>query len=247
MLNIFIGYDSKESVAFHVLAHSIIRRATKPVQITPVALRHLSGVYTRPRGRNESTEFSISRFLVPYLSRYRGFSLFMDCDMLCRTNIHSIVDSVLEGNTHSQICEHAGDAYPCPACESRLGLQPERAVWVCKHDYTPKTATKFLGQTQTIYPRKNWSSFMLFDNEKCEALTPDYVNNATPMELHRFQWLKDEQIGSLPLEWNWLVGEYKENPQAKILHYTLGGPWFDDNRNCENAQEWLDEQTLALR
>ena len=213
-LRIFIGYDSREPIAYHVLAHSIISRATRPVTISPVAVKHLD-FYTRQRGARESTEFSITRFLVPYLSGYKGHSIFMDCDMLCLTDITNIW---LE-----------------------IGGQLDKAVLVCQHDYTSKTFTKFLGQSNSNYPRKNWSSFMVFNNAKCKVLTPDYANTASGLDLHRFNWLKDEEIGSLPLEWNWLVGEYNKNPNAKFLHYTLGGPWFRDCEDCDYADEWFNE------
>ena len=95
---------------------------------------------------------------------------------------------------------------------------------VCQHDYTPHEGVKFLGQPQTAYPRKNWSSFMVFDNTRCHALTPAYVNTATGLELHRFQWT--QHVGAIELGWNWLVGDYARNDDAKILHFTSGGPWF---------------------
>ena len=215
MLQIFIGYDPNESVAYHVLAHSILRRSSIPVSIAPLVRAHLNGVYARERGPTESTEFSLTRFLVPCLSGYRGWSLFMDCDMLCRTDI-----AVLASETRRQA---------------------DKAVLVCKHDYVPKTARKFLGQVQTRYARKNWSSLMLLNNERCRALTPDYVNAASGLELHRFAWLGDRDIGALSLEWNWLVGEYDHNPAAKIVHFTLGGPYFDDYRDCDYAPEWFAE------
>ena len=116
------------------------------------------------------------------------------------------------------------------------------AISVCQHDYTPKSETKMDGRVQTAYPRKNWSSFMVFDNSLCRMLTPDYVETASGLDLHRFNWLKNEYpIGSLPLEWNWLIGEYPINPNAKMLHYTLGGPWFPMQRNCDEADKWLAE------
>ena len=219
MFQVFIGYDSKESVAYHTLAHSILRRASIPVAIAPVMQSQLKGLYTRPRGPTESTEFSLTRFLVPALSGYRGWSMFMDCDMLCRTDIAEL----------AALCDQSAD----------------KAVLVCKHDYVPKTKRKFLGQVQTKYARKNWSSLMLFNNERCRALTPQYVNNATGLDLHRFKWTDDASIGELPLEWNWLVGEYDASPAAKIVHYTLGGPWFDEYRTCDYADEWLEENRRA--
>jgi hypothetical protein len=215
VLQVYIGYDPREAVAYHTLAHSILRRSSIPVTIAPVMQSQLKGVYTRPRGATESTEFSLTRFLVPALSQYRGWSLFMDCDMLCRADIAEL----------AAFAEGAAD----------------KAVLVCQHDYVPKTARKFLDQVQTKYPRKNWSSVMLFNNARCGALTPEYVNSASGLELHRFAWTQDAAIGALPLEWNWLVGEYAHNPAAKIVHYTLGGPYFSEYRGCDYAEEWFEE------
>lgn len=233
-LRIFIGYDTKEPAAYHTLVHSILSRATCPVSITPLVQSSLraQGLYTRERGVTESTEFSITRFLVPYLSDYTGYSVFMDCDMLCRVDIDELYAELI----------------------------PDTAVQVCQHDYTPKAAVKMQGQIQTAYPRKNWSSFMVFDNALCQALTPAYVNQASGLELHRFKWLqghytgRSEQdlIGALPLEWNWLVGEYG-GPNVwhavdapKILHWTLGGPWFPEYQDADYAQEWIAERNAAF-
>jgi hypothetical protein len=130
-----------------------------------------------------------------------------------------------------------------------MPLPRSEALLVVKHDYTPKTATKFFGQQQTVYPRKNWSSLMVFNNARCHNLTPEDVNSASALELHRFKWMDDEAVGSLPLEWNWLVGEYEPNAEAKILHYTLGGPWFHEYDNRDHSEEWhiaLDD-TIAPR
>lgn len=220
MLNIFIGYDSKESIAWHVLSHSILRRASIPVTIVPLTLQSVQHEYTRPRGATEATEFSMTRFLVPYLSGYQGTSIFMDCDMLCRVDIGDVMLHTL--------------------------TDPGKAVYVCQHDYTPKSDRKFLNQLQTKYPRKNWSSFIVFDNAQCKALTPDLVNNATGLFLHRFQWLDDAQIGSLPLTWNWLVEEYHYNPDAQVVHYTNGGPWFEDYQSCDYSPSWFAEYRHML-
>ena len=181
-LSVYIGYDPRESVAFYTLAHSILRRASIPVSITPLMQSQLKGLYRRERGPTESTEFSLTRFLVPALSEFRGWSIFMDCDMLCRADIAELA--------------------------REIERQPDKAVLVCQHDYVPKTQRKFLNQVQTKYPRKNWSSLMLFNNARCRSLSPDYVNGASGLELHRFAWTDDAAIGALPLEWNWLVGEY---------------------------------------
>ena len=216
VLQVYIGYDPKEAVAFHTLVHSIQRLASRPVSIAPVMQSQLKNLCARTRGATESTEFSLTRFLVPALSQYRGWSLFMDCDMLCRADIAELF----------AIAEQAED----------------KAALVCKHDYVPNPASKFLNRVQTIYPRKNWSSVMLFNNSRCKALTPEFVNTATPQQLHRFEWARDALLGSLPLEWNWLVAEYAHNPSAKIVHFTRGGPYFNEFRDCDYAEEWFAER-----
>lgn len=214
-LQIYIGFDAKETIAYHVLSQSLLRHATGPISLTPIVKDQIQNVYSRPRNPLESTDFSLTRFLVPYLSGYEGYSLFLDCDMLCQSDPYELLMHAM--------------------------AEPNKAVHVCQHDYVPKSARKFLDQPQTAYPRKNWSSLMLFNNAACRALTPEYINAATPLDLHRFTWVTDAQIGSLPLTWNWLVGEYSANPRAKLLHYTLGTPCFEDYAQCEQAQAWMDE------
>ena len=144
---------------------------------------------------------------------YQGWALFMDCDMLMIEDI-------------SKLWRLRDDRY---------------AVQVCKHDYTPKNSTKFLNQVQTVYPKKNWSSFMLMNCKKCATLTPDYVNKASGLELHQFKWLESEDlIGDLPLEWNWLADEYNYKPDVCNIHYTEGGPYFKNYENCDYSSEWSD-------
>jgi len=212
MINIFIGYDNKERVAYNVLSHSIIQNSTKPVAITPIALNNLKDDFVRERNSLSSTEFSFSRFMIPHLMNYQGWALFMDCDMLMFEDV-------------AELWRMRDDS---------------KAIQVCKHDYVPKEKTKFLGQTQTAYPKKNWSSFMLMNCKKCSTLTPDYVNRASGLELHQFKWLESEElIGELPLEWNWLVGEYEHKEDVKNVHYTEGGPWFTDYRECDYSKDWF--------
>lgn len=219
-LKVFIGYDAQEPAAMAVLMHSILTRATAPVSFVPLVRRSLGTDYTRHRQATESTEFSFTRFLVPYLSRYEGWSVFMDCDMVCQADIWELMLNAIS--------------------------QRDKAVLVCQHDYVPKTATKMQGQVQTAYRRKNWSSLMVFNNRRCQALTREYVNTATGAQLHQFDWVPDEQIGSLPLEWNWLSGEYALNTDAKLIHYTLGGPWFAGYEDCDHADIWLRERDAML-
>ena len=220
MIKIFIGFDSKEKIAYHVLSQSILRNATRPVSITPLHLPNIKYEFSRERSKIESTEFSFSRFIVPHLMNYKGWALFMDCDMLMKTDI-------------SKLWVLRDDRY---------------AVQVCKHDYTPKTDKKFLGQVQTKYQKKNWSSFMLMNCDKCTSLTPDYVNTASGLQLHQFKWLDDEKlIGDLPLEWNWLVGEYEHKEDVNNVHYTKGGPYFKNYEDCDYASDWFNEYTGMVK
>lgn len=211
-LRIFIGYDSREPVAYHVLAHSILVRASVPVSLTPLVQASLraQGLYTRPPDAGASTEFSLTRFLVPALVGFDGWAVFLDGDMLCQADV----------------------------AELRVA-DPTASVSVCQHAYTPSTATKMRGAAQHAYPRKNWSSLMVFDGPACRRLTPAYVNTASPAELHQFAWA--DRVGALPLDWNHLVGEYPPNPLAKMLHFTLGGPWCPEGRVGDAAKAWESE------
>ena len=212
MIPIFIGYDSKVKIAYHVLAESILRNSSTPVTISPIYLNNLKNIYTRKQDPLASTEFSFSRFLVPYLMNYNGWAIFMDSDMVMLSDI-------------TELWNFRNEKY---------------ALQVCKHDYTPNSKNKFLGNNQTIYAKKNWSSLMLMDCSKCKTLTPEYVNNKSGLELHQFKWLDENLIGSIPLEWNWLVGEYPYKKDVHNIHYTEGGPYFKDYKNTEYANEWFN-------
>ncbi len=218
-IRVFIGYDPREAVAFAVLSHSIHARASRPVAIAPVMLSQLGGVYRRPRDPLQSTDFSFSRFLVPYLCGYEGWALFTDCDMLVLDDVARLWD-----------------------------LRDERyAVQVVQHVHVPKEEVKFLGAVQTRYAKKNWSSVMLMNCAKCTALTPEYVNAASGLELHQFKWLGDDaRIGALPRRWNHLVGYDAPDPHASLVHYTIGGPYFEAYRECEYAGEWFAEREAML-
>jgi hypothetical protein len=219
VIPVFIGFDTREAVAFSVLSHSIQRHATHPVSITPLMLTQLEGTFRRDKHPLQSTEFSFSRFLTPHLSGYDGWSVFMDCDMLMREDIANL-----------------------------WALRDERyAVMVVKHVHLPRETEKFLGMPQSKYEKKNWSSVMLFNNARCSALTPDYVSTASGLELHQFKWLESEEaIGALPSRWNHLVGYDAPRSDAALVHYTLGGPYFADYADCEYAQAWQEEKERML-
>ncbi len=213
-LKVFIGFDQVESVAYHVLNHSIQKRASAPVAVSPIMLSQLGSIYMRERDPRQSNEFSFTRFLVPFLCDYQGYAIFMDSDMILQADIHEIMHEV----------------------------DPNAAVSVVKHDYTPTTTKKYLGNDQSKYAKKNWSSVMVFNCEKCKALTPEYVNTASGLELHQFKWLESESlIGELHKEWNHLVGELPENPDAKLIHFTIALPLWPEYMGCEWADQWWKE------
>ena len=222
---VFIGYDSREDIAFQVARHSLLRHAGPGVTVHPIrqpAVREL-GLYTRPHDATATTEFSLTRFLTPFLAAQEsGWSLFTDCDFLFTVDIRGVL----------------------------VGLDPAKAVYVVQHEYDPAHDIKMDGKKQTRSPRKNWSSFMLFNNAHpdVKALTPALVNSATPAFLHRFEWVTDQsQIGSLELDWNFLQGEYpKPATTPRVIHFTNGGPWFAEWRNVDYADEWLAEEAAYL-
>ncbi|KAL6911979.1 hypothetical protein ACP4OV_000784 [Aristida adscensionis] len=225
---VFVGYDSREDIAYRVCRRSLLRRSSIPLAVIPIVQQELraAGLYWRERGPTESTEFSFTRFLTPYLAGYRGWALFVDCDFLFVADVAELVSRLAAG---------AGG----------------RAVLCVHHDYAPKEATKMDGAVQTAYPRKNWSSMVLFNcghPKNRAALTPEAVSTRSGAYLHRFAWLDDADIGEVPFVWNFLVGHNRVDPgdaaatAPRAIHYTSGGPWFERYRDCEFADLWLQER-----
>ncbi len=216
-MNIYIGYDSREDLAYQVCSHSI-KSKSDFANIHPLKLNNLRemGYYTRGEDKLGSTEFTFSRFLVPILNEYKGWALFCDCDLLFLNPIEELFSLV-------------DDKY---------------AVMCAQHDYNPKGNTKMDGRLQSIYPRKNWSSVVLWNCEhpSNKNITTKLINDpeTTGKYLHRFSWLKDEEIGKISHEWNWLVGWYDEpkDGHPKAIHYTEGGPWFPEYRFCDYHDIW---------
>jgi len=223
---IFIGYDRRERAAVNVLIDSLYQHSSIPLSITPLVASQLEveQFYWRERDPLQSTEFSFTRFLVPYLNDYEGWAIFMDCDMLCRGDIKAL-------------WEQRNDAF---------------AVMCVQHKHVPVETVKFLGEVQSSYPKKNWSSLMIFNCSRCTALSLDYVNSASGLDLHRFHWLTSEQeIGALQGAWNHLI-DVQDPSQAitsQLPHWTLGGPWFRDQRTMGGslAAEWFAARDDAFR
>lgn len=229
MLKVYLGYDPMEHEAYEIARFSLERRSSAPVLTTPIY--SMNPAYNRSWHKREdgqrvddidgkpfSTEFSFARFLVPAFEKYQGWALFADCDFLFLEDIANLRDY----------------------------MHPDFAVRVVKHRHAPgNEKIKMNGQEQTVYPRKNWSSFILWNcgHEANRQLTPEVVNTAKGSFLHQFEWLHDSQIGDLPQEWNHLVGYDEPRPATDLsaIHYTSGGPWFEKYVNCQYAHEWTNE------
>lgn len=213
-IKVFVGLDpTAEPVAYHTFCQSVIDHASVPVSFTPLCLTSLQGYdETHTDGSNQ---FIYSRFLVPALCGYKGWAIFADGDMLCRTDIAEL-----------------------------MALKDEfNAVQVVKHDYKTKYPVKYLGAKNNDYPRKNWSSVILWNcnHHQNKKLTPKVVMESTGEWLHRFSWIEDRFIGEIPNEWNWLVSEQEFNPDAKLVHHTIGTPCFRGWYQTQDySNEWWD-------
>jgi lipopolysaccharide biosynthesis glycosyltransferase len=206
MLRVFIGWDSREAECADILAYSIRKHSSIPVDIRYLKLDDLA--LDRPRDPLQSTEFTYSRFLVPYLCEYQGTAVFMDCDMVCLGDIRELAELEMTG----------------------------LALRVVQHDYQPTAATKMDGAVQTVYPRKNWSSLMLMNCAELTLWTREVVDTKSGAYLHRFQDVPDEKIGEIPKTWNTL--DWMDE-QTKLIHYTSGGPWFEQCKDHPYGAAWL--------
>lgn len=215
-LDIYIGWDSREPIAYEVAKRTILDHASIPVRVTPIVLDELieKKAYTREVDPLASTEFTYSRFFTPWLAGYQGWALFCDCDFLFFADVANLL-------------QYQDDS---------------KAVACVKHDYRPKEGVKMDGKVQTTYPRKNWSSFMLFNcaHPSTRKLTPDLINRESGAYLHRMQWAADDEIGDIPVAWNWLEG-WNDKPATgtpSAVHFTNGGPWFKNWQDVDYGDEW---------
>jgi len=208
---IFVGFDQREAVAFHTFTQSIVENSSIPISINPLSLRSLHDIYLESH-EDGSNDFIYSRFLVPYLMGFKGFAVFCDGDMILNSDIKELFELADE----------------------------TKALQVVQHDYKTKATVKYLGNKNEDYPRKNWSSVILWNcsHPSHRILTPRFVAQQSGAFLHRFQWLKDAEIGELPATWNWLAEEYPTNSKSKLIHYTLGTPCFSAFQNCSQSDSW---------
>ena len=216
-LRVFIGHDSREPSCAPVLAYSLIKHASVPLDIRFLVAGELD--FERPRESLQSTEFTYTRFLVPHLCEFRGTALYLDGDMVCTADVAELARLDMAG----------------------------LALRVVKHDHRPVETRKMDGVAQTAYPRKNWSSLMLMN---CAALTlwsRTIVETESGAYLHRFRDIPDERIGELPDGWNDLD---RHRPGTRLLHYTSGGPWFEEYADHPDGDLWRryrDEHLAVAR
>jgi hypothetical protein len=217
---VYIGWDSREDIAYQVCRFSLLTRASVPTEVIPLRQEDLraQGLYWRERDPLASTEFTYTRFLVPYLAGFDGWALFCDCDFLWLADIADLI----------------------------AWIDDRAAVMCVHHDHDPTETVKMDGAVQTRYPRKNWSSLMLFNcaHPACRKLTPEAVSRESGAYLHRFQWVEDSLIGALPETWNWLEG-WSAKPASgppDVVHFTRGGPWFENWQDVDYGALWLEEE-----
>jgi lipopolysaccharide biosynthesis glycosyltransferase len=220
-INIIVGFDQREAVAYHVFCQSVLQKASAPVQFLPLMSKSIPG-YKECHG-DGSNAFTYTRFLSPWLMDYKGWTIFADGDMVCNEDIVNLWNL----------------------------RDPSKAVQVVKHSYKTKFHEKYLGNINEDYPKKNWSSLILWNCEhpKNKQLTPELIQNKDGAFLHRFEWLDESEIGDLPTSWNWLATEYENNSHAKLIHYTLGTPCFKQYKGADMAEYWhsvLSQATQGL-
>jgi lipopolysaccharide biosynthesis glycosyltransferase len=212
MIRLTIGYDEREAVAYHTFCQSVLEKSSMSVSFVPL---NLSSIKTYIESHNDgSNAFIYSRFLTPYIFSFDGWAIFADGDMICRADIADLW----------------------------ANRDESKAVLCAKHEYKTKANGKYLGNKNQDYPRKNWSSLVLWNcgHPANKILTPEFISSQTGAFLHRFQWLEDSLIGELSKDWNWLTTEYEDNYNAKLLHYTLGTPCFKDYWSTDMSDEWHD-------
>ena len=208
--DIVVGFDQKEAVAYHTFTQSVIEKSTIPTRFMPLSVGSLTNY--KEVHKDGSNDFIYSRFLVPYLMNFKGWAIYADGDMVCLKDIKNLWD--LRDNKF--------------------------AVQVVKHDYKTKVKSKYWGNKNEDYPRKNWSSLILWNcnHESHKMLTPEFIQKQTGAFLHRFSWIKDEEIGEIEKEWNWLAMEYEEKKDINLIHYSIGTPCFEEYKDASLSSYW---------
>jgi lipopolysaccharide biosynthesis glycosyltransferase len=217
-IRLVVGFDQREAIAYHVFVQSVIQKSSSPISFYPLSKNALS--FYNEIHTDRSNAFTYSRFLTPYLMNFEGWAIYLDGDMVCQEDI-SLLWKMKDSS---------------------------KAVQVIKHEYKTKANKKYLNNINIDYPKKNWSSVIIWNcaHPKNKVLNPEFISCSDGKFLHRFMWLDDEDIGELTLEWNWLAIEYPPNPNAKLIHFTLGTPCFSDYSQSEMSDEWHSAFELTM-
>ena len=212
IVDVVVGFDQREAVAYHAFTQSVIEKSSIPIRFLPLNINSLTNY--KETHEDGSNEFIYSRFLVPYLMNFKGWAIYADGDMVCLEDIKKLWN--LRDNKY--------------------------AIQVVKHDYKTKIKNKYWGNKNENYPRKNWSSLILWncEHKSHKILTPDFIQKQTGAFLHRFNWIKDSEIGDINKEWNWLAMEYEEKQDINLIHYTIGTPCFEEYQNSSLASYWKE-------
>ena len=212
IVDVVVGFDQREAVAYHVFTQSVIEKSSIPIRFLPLNINSLTNY--KETHKDGSNEFIYSRFLVPYLLNFKGWAVYADGDMVFLEDIKKLWN--LRDNKY--------------------------AIQVVKHDYKTKIKNKYWGNKNENYPRKNWSSLILWncEHKSHKILTPDFIQKQTGAFLHRFNWIKDSEIGDINKEWNWLAMEYEEKQDINLIHYTIGTPCFEEYQNSSLASYWKE-------
>ncbi len=210
IIDLAVGFDQREAVAYHTFVQSVVEKSSIPVRFMPLNSKSLSG-YNEVH-TDGSNEFIYTRFLVPYLMNFKGWAIYADGDMVCLDDIKNLWDQ----------------------------RDSKYAVMVVKHNYKTKVKNKYWGNKNEDYPRKNWSSLVLWNcnHSSHKILTPEFVKKQSGSYLHRFLWINDPEIGELDKEWNWLAMEYPEKKDVNLIHYTIGTPCFKEYENTSLSYHW---------
>jgi lipopolysaccharide biosynthesis glycosyltransferase len=217
-ITIVVGFDQREAIAYHTFCQSILEKSTIPVQFVPLANNSL--LFYNEKHSDGSNKFIYSRFLTPFLCDFKGFAVYADGDMICNTDISELANL----------------------------FDTSKAVQLVKHNYKTKRSIKYFGNKNQNYPRKNWSSLVVFNcqHPANRVLTPKFIQEHDGTFLHRFQWLQDDEIGELDSTWNYLAIEYKPRKDAKLIHYTLGTPCLIDFKDAEMSEIWWKTYSRAI-
>lgn len=205
-LRVFIGYDSRQPVAFNIAQASIYRHCSRPVTITPLVLD------TLPIERRGLTEFSVSRYLVPWLCNFEGHALFLDGDTLCMGDIAELpwhTEHAVSVVHHDSVQKHGQSVdvrFERPSvmlfnCAKCTALTPEMVQ-------TGKPHNLQWAETVGDLPHE-WNYLVGYDSEQTLRLSQD-------------------------------LDPDEDTKPVKLAHFTMGLPCFEETAKDEYAAEWRE-------